>query len=70
MPVILATQEAQRSGGLQFEANPDKYIAPETLSQGKRKPNQKPVTKIGLVEWPKVKALSSYSSTRGKKKTE
>jgi hypothetical protein len=51
MPVILATQE-QRSGGLQFKANPGKqFMRPyleKTLSQ-----------KIGLVEWLKVKALNS-----------
>jgi hypothetical protein len=29
---------------------------------------EKPFTKIGLVEWPKVKALSSSSSTTKKKK--
>jgi hypothetical protein len=42
---------AQRSGGLQSEASPGKLVH-KTLSQ-------KPFTKIGLVEWLKVKALSS-----------
>jgi hypothetical protein len=30
---------------------------------------EKPFTKIGLVEWPKVKALSSSPSTEKKKKS-
>jgi hypothetical protein len=40
--IILATQEAKKSGGLQFEASPDKEF--------KRPYLKKKITKIGLVE--------------------
>jgi hypothetical protein len=51
------------SVGSWFEANADKNFR-ETLSQ------KKPFTKIGLVEWLKVKALSSGPNTAKKKKKE
>jgi hypothetical protein len=52
--VILATQEA-RSGGSQFETSPGKQLVRPYL--------KKSFTKIGLVEWLKVKALNSSYST-------
>jgi hypothetical protein len=59
--VILATQaEIRRIDGLK----PAQQIVCETLSQ--KNPSQK---KIGLVEWCKVKALSSIPSTEKKKKS-
>jgi hypothetical protein len=45
---------------LQFEVSLDKYFMRSYL--------KKPFTKIGLVEWLKVKALSSSPSTAKKKK--
>jgi hypothetical protein len=54
MPVTLATQEAEIRG-LRFEASPGKMF--------KRHYLEKPFTKIGLLEWLKVKALSSSPST-------
>jgi hypothetical protein len=45
---------------LRFEARPGKQF---------KRPNlEKPFTKIGLVEWLKVTALSSSPSTKKKKK--
>jgi hypothetical protein len=59
MPVILATQEAEiRRITVQSQS---RQIEGETLSE-------KNHHKIGLVEWLKVKALSSNSSTAKKKK--
>jgi hypothetical protein len=59
MPVILATQEAEiRRIGVQSQL-------------GKKFPRpylKKPFTKIGLVEWLKVKALSSSPSAPHKKR--
>jgi hypothetical protein len=52
MPIIPAAQEAEI--GSQFEASP-RQIVRETLSR--KNPSQK-----GLVEWLKVKALSSNPS--------
>jgi hypothetical protein len=55
-PVILATKEAEI-----------RRIAVQR-SQFMRPYLEKPFTKIGLVEWLKVKALSSSPSTANKKK--
>jgi hypothetical protein len=52
MPVILASQEAEIR---RIEASLDKYFERPYL--------EKPLTKIGLVEWLKVKALNSNPST-------
>jgi hypothetical protein len=57
MPIILATQEAG-SGGLK----------PALANSSTRPYLKKPVTKIGLVEWLKVKILSLSPSTTKKKK--
>jgi hypothetical protein len=54
----------QRSGGSRFKASPGRQFSRPYL--------EKPFTKKGLVEWLKVKALSSNSSTaknNNKKKT-
>jgi hypothetical protein len=50
----------QRSEGSQFKASLGKQFMRPYLG--------KPFTKIGLVEWLKVKALSSNPSTANKKK--
>jgi hypothetical protein len=50
----------QRSEGLQFQASPGKQFERPYL--------KKPFTKLGLVEWLKVKAQSSSPSTGKKKK--
>jgi hypothetical protein len=55
MPVILATQEAEIRG-IAVWSQPGQIVQ-ETLS------GKIPITKIGLVEWLKVKALSSTHST-------
>jgi hypothetical protein len=60
MPVILATQEAEKSGGSRFKVSPDKQCVRPYL--------EKTHHKKGLVEWLKVEALSSNSSTARKKK--
>jgi hypothetical protein len=57
MPVILATQEAEVRR-IMVQSQP-RQIVSEILSQ-------KPFTKIGLVQWLKVKALSSSPSTAKK----
>jgi hypothetical protein len=58
-PIILATQEVEiRRITVQ---SPPRQIVCETLSQ-------KTLHKIGLVEWLKVKTLSSSPSTTKKKK--
>jgi hypothetical protein len=53
--VFLATQEAE-IGRIEVQSQL-RHIVHDTLSR------KKPFTKIGLVEWLKVKALSSNSST-------
>jgi hypothetical protein len=60
MPIILATQEAEIRR-IVFETNP-KQIVHKTLSR-------KTHHKTGLVEWLKVKALSSSPSTEKKNVT-
>jgi hypothetical protein len=55
MPVILATQEAEIRR-IVVQSHPGQIVH-KTLSQKKK------ITKIGLVEWLKVKALSSNPST-------
>jgi hypothetical protein len=50
----------QRSGGSRFKASPGRQFSRPYL--------EKPFTKKGLVEWLKVKALSSNSSTAKNKK--
>jgi hypothetical protein len=58
--VILATQEAEiRRIAVQSQPGQKKFARPCL---------EKPFTKIGLVEWLKVKALSSSPSTAKKKK--
>jgi hypothetical protein len=59
MPIILATQEAEISR-IAVQSQSRKIVC-ETLSQ-------KTFTKIELVEWLKVKALSSNPTTPRKKK--
>jgi hypothetical protein len=60
-PVIPATQ-VQRSGGSQFQARPgESFVRPYLKNTQRRK---------GLVEWLKVKALSSNPSTAKKRKKE
>jgi hypothetical protein len=59
MPIILATQEAEMRR-IRFEASMGNSSARPCL--------QKPFTKIGLVEWLKVKTLSSNPRTTKKKK--
>jgi hypothetical protein len=54
MTIILVLRR-QRSGGSQFKASPGKWFMRSYL--------KKPFTKRGLVEWLKVKALSSSPST-------
>jgi hypothetical protein len=49
------------SGGSRFKASPGKYFVRPYLKKKK-------ITKIGLVEWLKVKALSSNPSNEKKKK--
>jgi hypothetical protein len=61
-PVIPATQEAEIRR-IAVRSQPGQ-IAQETLSR------KKPITKKGLVEWLKVKALSSSLSPAKKKKKE
>jgi hypothetical protein len=62
MPVILATQE-EESRRTEVRSQP-RQIVHETLSQ-------KSFTKLGLIEWLKMKVLSSSPSTAKKKnKTE
>jgi hypothetical protein len=51
-PVILATQEAEIRG-----------IAVQSQNRKKKKCLQDPISKLGLVEWLKVKALNSSLST-------
>jgi hypothetical protein len=58
MPVILATEEAE-IGGSWFKVSLEKYLVRPYL--------EKPFTKIGLVKWLKVKALSSSPSTEKKR---
>jgi hypothetical protein len=60
MPVILATQEAEIRR-IEVRSQPRQIVLRDPLS-GKN------FTKIGLVEWLKVKALSSSPSTAEKKK--
>jgi hypothetical protein len=60
-PVIPATQKAEIRR-IAVQSQP-KQIIHETLSR------KKPSQKIGLVEWLKVKALSSSPSTRKKQKS-
>jgi hypothetical protein len=62
MPVILATQEAEIK---RIEASSSK---PAWANSSARPYLEKPFTKIGLVKWLKVKALSSNPSTTKKKK--
>jgi hypothetical protein len=59
MPVILATQEAEIRR-IAVQSQPGKIVG-DPISK-------KPITKIGLVEWLKMKALSSNPSTTKKKK--
>jgi hypothetical protein len=59
IPVILATEEAEIKK-IQFKASPGKKFERPYL--------KKAFTKIGLVKWLKVKALSSSPSTEKKKK--
>jgi hypothetical protein len=60
MPVILATQEAEiRRITVQSPPRANNSMRPYLKKQ--------PFTKIGLVEWLKVKALSSSPSTAKKK---
>jgi hypothetical protein len=56
-PIILATQEYLSSKSAQANSSRDPI-------------SKKPFTKIGLVEWLKVKALSSSPNTTKKKKKE
>jgi hypothetical protein len=56
--IILATQE-QRSGGSRFEISTDKWFSRPYLENS--------LHKKGLVEWLKVKALSSNPGTTIKK---
>jgi hypothetical protein len=58
MPVILATQEAEIRR-ITVQSQSRQIVFHQTLSQ-------KPFTKIRLVEWLKVKALSSSPSTAKK----
>jgi hypothetical protein len=58
--VILATQEAEIRR-IMVQSQPGQIVC-KTISQKKKK-----ITKTGLVEWLKVKALSSNSSTTKKK---
>jgi hypothetical protein len=60
MPVILATQEA-KIRRIAVRSQPGQIVL-ENISR------KKPITKIGLVKWFKVKALSSNPSTAKKKK--
>jgi hypothetical protein len=60
MSVILATQEAEIRR-IVVQSQPGQIVS-ETLSQ------KKTITKKGLVDWLKVKALSSNPSTAKKKK--
>jgi hypothetical protein len=53
------------SGGRDQE---DRSLKPAQVNISMRPYLEKPFTKIGLVEWLKVKALSSSSSTSKKKK--
>jgi hypothetical protein len=57
MPIILATQEAEIRS---IEVRRPKQAQP---SRSMRPCLKKPFTKIGLVEWFKVKVLSSSPST-------
>jgi hypothetical protein len=59
MPVILVTQEAEIRR-ITVSSQPWQIVPQDSF--------EKPFTKIGLVEWLKVKALSSSLSTAKKKK--
>jgi hypothetical protein len=59
MPAILTTQEAEIRRIKFKAAQANSFLRPYL---------EKPFTKIGLVEWLKVKALSSNSNTEKKKK--
>jgi hypothetical protein len=58
-PVILATQEAENRK-IRVQSQPGKEFVRLHL--------EKPLSKIGLVEWLKVKALSSSPNTAKRKK--
>jgi hypothetical protein len=55
MPVILVTKEAEIRG-ITVQSQPGKYFMRPYI--------KKPFTKIGLVEWLKVNALSSRGNWR------
>jgi hypothetical protein len=59
MPIILATQEAEIRR-IMVQSQPRQIVSRPYLKT--------PFTQIGLVEWLKVKALSSSSSRAKKKK--
>jgi hypothetical protein len=60
MPVIQLLRR-QRSGGSWFKDNPGKLSSMRPYLK-------KPFPKIGLIEWLKIKALSSSPNTSRKKK--